>query len=586
MPRVGLERRVDQVDYVDYVITSICRKCVDASHCLHLSFETMAASAHSDTVNPALNQTARTRSKVWEFFKQRPNKMVLCTLCKMEMAYHSSTTSMHEHLKRKHPGALRPQNDETAAKRQSCVSDFFQKRNATVCTPIMAAGITDSILKMIVKDMRPLSIVEGRGFREMVSTLCPGYTLPSRPHFTTLMENKYEMTLEKVKTSLKKVKTKITLTTDAWTSIATEAYLGVTCHFINENWELISYNLTTMPLEERHTAENIAGWVEQAAEKFGISMAKVLVVVHDIAANVVAALRILEERHRVTSLRCAGHTLQLIVNHALKNAQINKTVSAARCLVEHFKNSELASTKLKAKQQQMGTPQHNLTQDVSVRWNSTFYMISRLLEQRWPVTATLSDPEVTQRGKRYLDLKGDQWSLLEELEQALKPFECATVFLSAQDYVTVSALPPLVKGLQKSAQNTSFETTAVKAFQAAAAEEIASRWMKETTFRDDAHNVCIIAAALDPRFRKLRFLSEEESLKVQFKIQALALQQKKVRERKHSNLMWNRRTQMPYPSLQREGQCLCWTLCWVLKIQMSPATLRETMKKVMMKLKV
>lgn len=122
----------------------------------------------------------------------------------------------------------------------------------------------------------------------------------------------------------------------------------------------------------------------------------------------VAALRILEERHGVSSRRCAGHTLLLVVNHALKDVQINKALSAARCLVEHFKKSELASTELKAKQQQMGTSQHNLKQDASVRWDSSFYMISRLLEQRSPVTATLSDPEVTAReAQRYLDLKSD-----------------------------------------------------------------------------------------------------------------------------------------------------------------------------------
>lgn len=70
-----------------------------------------------------------------------------------------------------------------------------------------------------------------------------------------------------MKASIKEVKTRITLITDA--SIATEAYLGVTCHFINEDWELTSYNLTIMPSEERHTAGNIAAWVEKAAEKFG-----------------------------------------------------------------------------------------------------------------------------------------------------------------------------------------------------------------------------------------------------------------------------------------------------------------------------
>ncbi|KAM3862404.1 E3 SUMO-protein ligase ZBED1-like [Diretmus argenteus] len=351
----------------------------------------------------------------------------------------------------------------------------------------MSAELSDSILKMIIKDMRPIAIVEGQGFREMIKAFQPGYTLPSRHCITNLMEKKYEATLEKVKAELKKVKSKITLTTDAWTSIATEAYLGVTCHFINQDWELTSYSLTTMPLEERHTAENIAAW--------------------------------------------------LVVNHALKkDPQINKALGAARSLVEHFRRSELASSKLKVKQKQMGTDKgargdekpHKLIQDVAVRWNSSYYMVQRLVEQRWPVTAAISDPEITPRGKHYLDLKSDQWALLEDLEQVLKPFEKATVFLSGQSYVTISALPPvIIKGLQRSTQKTTYESAPVNSFQRAAAQEIASRWEGETTFIEGGRNVSLIAAVLDPRFRKLKFLSSADVLKVQVKLQSLAVQAKR-----------------------------------------------------------
>ena len=136
----------------------------------------------------------------------------------------------------------------------------------------MATELSDSILPMIIKDMRTLAIVEGQGFRDMINTFHPGYTLPSRGYFTDLIEKKYDTPFEEVKVKLRKAKSKITLTRDAWTSIATEAYLGITCHFIDAEWELTSYNLTTMPLEERHRAENIAGWVEKAAEKFGFSL--------------------------------------------------------------------------------------------------------------------------------------------------------------------------------------------------------------------------------------------------------------------------------------------------------------------------
>lgn len=67
------------------------------------------------------------------------------------------------------------------------------------------------------------------------------------------------MKLLLVKDALKSTKNKIALTADAWTSVATEAYLGISCHFISDDWELTSLCLTTMPLEERHTGPVLAG---------------------------------------------------------------------------------------------------------------------------------------------------------------------------------------------------------------------------------------------------------------------------------------------------------------------------------------
>uniref|UniRef100_A0A671UN90 HAT C-terminal dimerisation domain-containing protein n=2 Tax=Sparus aurata TaxID=8175 RepID=A0A671UN90_SPAAU len=391
------------------------------------------------------------------------------------------------------------------------------------CTPQMAQVLTESILNMIVNDMRPISMVEDEGFKQMINTFHPGYTLPSRTHFTKLMEEKYEAAAAKIIDVLKLTKSKIALTADAWTSVATEAYLGITCHFISDDWELTSFCLTTMPLEERHTGVNIAAWIEHAIARFQVPASNIVAVVHDNGSNVVLAANILKEKRGWNSVCCAGHTLQLVISHALKHPQITKALGAARCLVEHFKRSELASSKLKTKQKQMGIPEKKLIQDVSTRWNSTFHMVTRLLEQRWPLTATLSDPTVTPRGKQHLDLKPDQWALLEELAKALQAFESATVYLSGETYVTVSALPPLVRGLQKSTQTT-YETAPVQAFQAAASQETTACWSREVTVKDDSPDTQIIAAALDPRFRKLKFLTPEERFSVQSKVQSLASQ--------------------------------------------------------------
>ncbi|XP_060903391.1 transmembrane 4 L6 family member 1 isoform X3 [Labrus mixtus] len=43
--------------------------------------------------------------------------------------------------------------------------------------PKMAEVFTESVLNMIVMDMRPLSMVEDEGFKQMIQTFHPGYTL-------------------------------------------------------------------------------------------------------------------------------------------------------------------------------------------------------------------------------------------------------------------------------------------------------------------------------------------------------------------------------------------------------------------------
>lgn len=129
-----------------------------------------------------------------------------------------------------------------------------------------------------------------------------------------------------------------------------------------------------------------------------------------------AALRTLEEWHGFTSVRYPGHILQLVVNHALKEAQIKRhSGMPCRIFQEEWAGQLQAESKAATKEA-----------------HSTILHDRSPAEQRWPVTASLSDSEVTQQGKRFLDLKGDQWNLLEELEQVLKPFECATVYQSGE----------------------------------------------------------------------------------------------------------------------------------------------------------
>jgi len=81
-------------------------------------------------------------------------------------------------------------------------------------------------------------------------------------------------------------------------------------------------------------------------------------------------------------------------------------------------------------------------------------MIERLVEQRWPFTAVLTDTTATKSSDRHLDLKSDQWELLEALKCILHPLQVATTYFSKEFNVSPSALYPVLYGLLKSLQSS------------------------------------------------------------------------------------------------------------------------------------
>ena len=93
----------------------------------------------------------------------------------------------------------------------------------------------------------------------------------------------------------------------------------------------------------------------------------------------------------------------------------SRLLAASRKIVGHFHHSVVATTELKRRCLQMELAKKTLVKDCAMRWNSSLYMLQRLLQLMWPVTAVLSDDSVTKRTDRHLDLKAEKWSLASDL---------------------------------------------------------------------------------------------------------------------------------------------------------------------------
>lgn len=493
------------------------------------------------------------RSVVWDFLIKKPDNKVSCNICKREFKYTGNTSNLRDHLRRKHPGYLDQEDSDHQREKTprhtltipgtsrdedindpsaSCSEASEDQGHSSTSNEIMTTAqvtsntntkslwkkslqtklfLTDkktqleesereaidrSLIKMIVLDFQPLSLVENTGFKEYSKHLQPLYSLPNRKLLSTkMLPGAYNAVRVQLIDILKEVKY-LAVTTDIWTSDNNRAYISVTSHFAHNN-QLTNAVLATKEIPETHTGINIAAALSDCFDEWDISQ-KIITIVSDNGANVKNAItEHLHKRHHP----CVAHTLNLCLVEALHNKTdenmkvIEPLIAKCRAIVGHFKHSVVASEKLKSMQRQMGLSELKVKQDVSTRWNSTLLMIERLILIKEPLSAV-----ITSLAKAPEFLGAAEWELLCDWVPILKPMEQMTVELSGEKYPTMSLIIPLVRGLQYSIKNANTVTPSGESLKAYLLETVHKRLAILET-----NSVCSKATFLDPRFKKSGF---------------------------------------------------------------------------------
>jgi len=127
---------------------------------------------------------------------------------------------------------------------------------------------------------------------------------------------------------------------------------------------------------------------------------------------------------------------------------LNALITKAKKIVTFSKRSVKTSDELRRiQQEEMNLSQGatlKLTQDVSTRWNSTYFMLKRLLAMSDIISAALlRNPEAPEM------LTGREMQTCTALLQVLKPLYEMTAELSAQSTCTASKVIPLVNLAKK-----------------------------------------------------------------------------------------------------------------------------------------
>lgn len=217
-----------------------------------------------------------------------------------------TTSNLRVHLLTMHEGKLDEEGEGSAAK---------QARIDHMLPPAVTRGLpyarqkraSDLLTRAICLDLKPFNLVEGRGFAAFVHELEPRFKIPCRKTLTSNVMKLYDTTKSGIRAMLQGEK--IALTTDGWTSLATESYVTVTAHFINKEWEMKSIVLDTSELQTAHSAQNVSTCIESILREFNLERE---------STNYVNAV---ERYLEITDIPCMAHTINLAPRKGLEAAR-------------------------------------------------------------------------------------------------------------------------------------------------------------------------------------------------------------------------------------------------------------------------
>uniref|UniRef100_A0AAR2K029 BED-type domain-containing protein n=1 Tax=Pygocentrus nattereri TaxID=42514 RepID=A0AAR2K029_PYGNA len=445
--------------------------------------------AESSAVEEELVMKRGASSVVWRWFGYKISDTlqtaVICKICKKQIITKGGNTSnlFHHLRKKKHPCQYEESQKSREESPASKVSNANPGKQHSItaslesCTPYDRKSkrwkeITESIAFCLAKDMMPIQTVQKQGFIQLIKKLDRRYNIPSRHYFSkTALPDMYEKARDQLAASLACVEFYAS-TTDIWSSRTTEPYLSLTVHYINSEWKLCSSCLETSYLPEDHTGQNIANDLREFLQSWRLKEENQVCVTTDSGANVVKAVKL----NNWSRLSCFGHRLHIAIGKSLKDTRVDRAVSVGKKIVSAFSHSWKRQRALQEVQRDMGLPQHKLVTETPTRWGSKQKMIQRLLEQEKAITQVLAADS-------------------QEFTNAL----------SAEDYVTVSCLKPVLQLFSSDIlQVKENDTDLTKTIKNSVLDYLNSKYEDP-----EVDELIALATMLDPRFRT-QYMGPEE----------------------------------------------------------------------------
>ncbi|CAI7773505.1 unnamed protein product [Closterium sp. NIES-54] len=340
-------------------------------------------------------------------------------------------------------------------------------------TKLSTEELRQAIAKLVVTCDLPFRIVESEAFRELLILLNRNCTqknfIPSRwmvsrdtvVYATAALQSAIAEMLAKEG----ELGCKVSITIDMWTAPNNKAWLVVTGHWIDENFQLRTMVLEFREMLGRHGAREMAQVVEETIVQWGLE-GRCLGFTTDNASSNIAAFRRMSEEgggqcffSSRMHFRCLAHVINLVVQAALAVDSIRKLLKILREMASWIGFSPQRSGSFLGLQRTLNLqanpaklkPALKLVQDSPTRWGSTHDMVERAGVLQNPITVFFAQTQglsnTDKKKVESLRLTDADWETLHAVKTFLSPFAKVSNAAEGAAYPTVSTVVPYYNGL-------------------------------------------------------------------------------------------------------------------------------------------
>ncbi|XP_054752503.2 E3 SUMO-protein ligase ZBED1-like isoform X1 [Lytechinus pictus] len=484
-----------------------------------------------------------TRSQVWQYITcDIDAKVARCNICNKTMKYTGGTTNLRYHLTASHqmqefevsgpsarvykeggewktgrrvrtiksgptfrvggsPSSKSSSRGHNVAMPSTSASGTIAK---ITCGPERSKFIHSHVVMLLAQSLLPVSMVEDEGFIRFIQEMEPGYPMLGKKVAQSMLMGKYEEAQEKLKICLNKDAKNFGLVYEIWTGHDKNNYLTVTIHYLTHQWNRESWVLGTDRVSTKPSTTEINMCIRNLISQYQLSLESITAVVNRQGILKVTQINKVGEALLCDSMSCATEKLEHCVSMALLLPSVKVVVEGAAKMINYFLHNEDPNEKLnKAK------AESKLNIELQDYNKSSWLGIADMLQKVLALQDEIESVKAQDEKNQLMYLH--DWEGVAQLVHSLQILKAALTVLGDQKSGSVACVLPVVHSMLQHCEGREDDGSMLSEFLTVIAKEVREKWDLNAIMPS---SVTMLSALLDPRFKQLKFIADDDKLDV------------------------------------------------------------------------